>query len=203
MSTFSNGTYVVLFLCDLHLLNWFSPTFCPISRILTDVITLLYNCHILNWFNLTFCPSLEFWPTSLTLHTVYIFSISLFSLFLNLRSAGTQCHLPFPSLLLHFFPSAPTVAPRKVDGASARPGALAEGWRRNVGNRRLIRYEFILVRIGVESWNDWWHWCVREAPGKAKRTSEAFAVNRSIIDRRSETETKDIMRWEGGRIWCP
>jgi hypothetical protein len=36
------------------------------------------------------------------------------------------------------------------------------------------------------------------ASGKAKGASERFAVNQSIIDRRSETETKDIMRWEDG-----
>jgi hypothetical protein len=37
------------------------------------------------------------------------------------------------------------------------------------------------------------------ASGKAKGASEGFAVNQSIIDRRLETEAKDIMRWEGGR----
>jgi hypothetical protein len=37
----------------------------------------------------------------------------------------------------------------------------------------------------------------------AKGTSEGFAVNQSIIDRCSETETEDIMRWEGGRAWRP
>jgi hypothetical protein len=40
------------------------------------------------------------------------------------------------------------------------------------------------------------------ASGKAKRTSEAFVVNQSIVDRASETgtgtETEDIVRWEGG-----
>jgi hypothetical protein len=36
---------------------------------------------------------------------------------------------------------------------------------------------------------------------KVKSASEAFAVNQSIIDRRSETETEDILIWEGGRAW--
>jgi hypothetical protein len=40
------------------------------------------------------------------------------------------------------------------------------------------------------------------ASGKAKRTSIAFVANQSIVDRASETETEDIMRWEGGRAWC-
>jgi hypothetical protein len=35
------------------------------------------------------------------------------------------------------------------------------------------------------------------ASEKAKGASEGFVVNQSIIDRRSETETEDIMRWEG------
>jgi hypothetical protein len=41
------------------------------------------------------------------------------------------------------------------------------------------------------------------ASGKAKGTSEGFVVNQLIIDRVSEKETEDIMRWEGGRDWCP
>jgi hypothetical protein len=41
------------------------------------------------------------------------------------------------------------------------------------------------------------------ASGKAKGMAEAYIVNQSIIDRLSETETKDIMRWEGERDWCP
>jgi hypothetical protein len=36
------------------------------------------------------------------------------------------------------------------------------------------------------------------ASQKVKSGSEAFVVNQSIIDRRSETATEDIMRWEGG-----
>jgi hypothetical protein len=43
MSSFSNLTDVLLFLYDLHVLNWLSPAFCPITRILTDVVTLLYR----------------------------------------------------------------------------------------------------------------------------------------------------------------
>jgi hypothetical protein len=39
--------------------------------------------------------------------------------------------------------------------------------------------------------------------GKAKGASEGFVVNQSIVDTRLETETEDIMRWEGGRAWCP
>jgi hypothetical protein len=39
------------------------------------------------------------------------------------------------------------------------------------------------------------------ASEKAKGVSEGIAVNQSIIDRSSETETDDIMRWEGGRAW--
>jgi hypothetical protein len=39
------------------------------------------------------------------------------------------------------------------------------------------------------------------ASEQAKGTSDGFAVNQSIIDRPSETETEDIMRWEGGRAW--
>jgi hypothetical protein len=42
-----------------------------------------------------------------------------------------------------------------------------------------------------------------EASGKAKGASEGLLVNKSIVDRASETETEDIMRWEGGRPWCP
>jgi hypothetical protein len=38
--------------------------------------------------------------------------------------------------------------------------------------------------------------------GKAKGTSEGFTVNRSIVDRASETEAKEIMRREGGRAWA-
>jgi hypothetical protein len=34
---------------------------------------------------------------------------------------------------------------------------------------------------------------------KAKSASEGLAVNQSIIDRRSERETEDIMIWESGR----
>jgi hypothetical protein len=37
------------------------------------------------------------------------------------------------------------------------------------------------------------------ASEKAKGMSEAFAVNQSSVDRRSERETEDIMRWEGDR----
>jgi hypothetical protein len=44
-----------------------------------------------------------------------------------------------------------------------------------------------------------------EASEKAEGTSEGFAVNQSIIDRHSktetETETEDMMRWDGGRAW--
>jgi hypothetical protein len=32
--------------------------------------------------------------------------------------------------------------------------------------------------------------------------SEGLIVNKSIIDRPSETETDDIMRWEGGKAWA-
>jgi hypothetical protein len=39
------------------------------------------------------------------------------------------------------------------------------------------------------------------ASGKAKGASEGFVVGQSVVDRRSETETEDIMRWEGGRAW--
>jgi hypothetical protein len=39
------------------------------------------------------------------------------------------------------------------------------------------------------------------ASGKAKGTSEGFVVNQSIIDRPSETEKEDIIRWKGGRAW--
>jgi hypothetical protein len=39
------------------------------------------------------------------------------------------------------------------------------------------------------------------ASGKARGASEGFAVDQSIIDLRSETETEDVMRWEGGRAW--
>jgi hypothetical protein len=35
--------------------------------------------------------------------------------------------------------------------------------------------------------------------GKAKGASEAFAVKQPIVDRHSETETDDILRWESGR----
>jgi hypothetical protein len=41
------------------------------------------------------------------------------------------------------------------------------------------------------------------ASGKAKGASEGFAVSQSIIDRASETKTKDIMRWEGNGAWGP
>jgi hypothetical protein len=40
-----------------------------------------------------------------------------------------------------------------------------------------------------------------EASRKAKGASEAFDVNQSIVDRATETETEDIMRWEGGIAW--
>jgi hypothetical protein len=33
---------------------------------------------------------------------------------------------------------------------------------------------------------------------KAKSAPDAFVVNQSIVDRASETETEDILRWEGG-----
>jgi hypothetical protein len=36
------------------------------------------------------------------------------------------------------------------------------------------------------------------ASEKAKGVSEGFAVNQSIVDRPSETEKEDIMRWELG-----
>jgi hypothetical protein len=39
------------------------------------------------------------------------------------------------------------------------------------------------------------------ASEKAKDASEGFAVNQSVVDRRLETETEDMMRWEGGRAW--
>jgi hypothetical protein len=38
------------------------------------------------------------------------------------------------------------------------------------------------------------------ASGKAKDASEGFIVNQSIIDRASETETEDIMRWNSEKI---
>jgi hypothetical protein len=41
-----------------------------------------------------------------------------------------------------------------------------------------------------------------EASEKEKGASEGFVVDQSIIDRPSETETEDIMRWEGGRAWA-
>jgi hypothetical protein len=45
--------------------------------------------------------------------------------------------------------------------------------------------------------------CVRVgASEKAKGTSKAFVVNHSIIDRASEIETEDIMRWEDSRAWA-
>jgi hypothetical protein len=47
----------------------------------------------------------------------------------------------------------------------------------------------IIVRVG--------------ASGKAKGTSEGFVVNQLIIDRPSETETEDIIRWESGRAYWP
>jgi hypothetical protein len=37
------------------------------------------------------------------------------------------------------------------------------------------------------------------ASEKAKGVSEGFAGNQSIVDRPSERETEDMMRWEGGR----
>jgi hypothetical protein len=43
---------------------------------------------------------------------------------------------------------------REVERACDRPGTLAERSRRNVGTQRAIRYEFILVRIGVGGSND-------------------------------------------------
>jgi hypothetical protein len=36
----------------------------------------------------------------------------------------------------------------------------------------------------------------------AKSASKAFVVNQSIIDRASETETEDILRWESERAWA-
>jgi hypothetical protein len=36
------------------------------------------------------------------------------------------------------------------------------------------------------------------ASQNAKSASEAFAVKQSIVDRHSETETEDILRWDGG-----
>jgi hypothetical protein len=41
------------------------------------------------------------------------------------------------------------------------------------------------------------------ASEKAKGASNRFIVNQSIVDGRSESETKDIMRWEGGRARGP
>jgi hypothetical protein len=41
------------------------------------------------------------------------------------------------------------------------------------------------------------------ASQKLKSASEAFVVNHSIFDRRSETETEDIMIWDGTRAWGP
>jgi hypothetical protein len=44
--------------------------------------------------------------------------------------------------------------------------------------------------------------CVRiGASEKAKGASEGFAVDQSIVNRPPETETEDMMRWEGGRAW--
>jgi hypothetical protein len=40
------------------------------------------------------------------------------------------------------------------------------------------------------------------ASGQVKGASEAFVINQSIIERRSETEKEDIMTWEGGRAWA-
>jgi hypothetical protein len=37
------------------------------------------------------------------------------------------------------------------------------------------------------------------ASEKVKSASEALIVNQSIIDRRSETEPEDFLRWERGR----
>jgi hypothetical protein len=39
------------------------------------------------------------------------------------------------------------------------------------------------------------------ASEKATGASEGFAVNQTIIDRCSETETEDITRGKGGKAW--
>jgi hypothetical protein len=36
---------------------------------------------------------------------------------------------------------------------------------------------------------------------KAKGASEGLAVHQSIIDRPSETEKEDILKWQGGGTW--
>jgi hypothetical protein len=122
MSAFSNLTDVVLFLCDLHLLNWFGPLF---ARSLESWPTSLrFHTIMISSIGLI-CPSLAFWPTSLILSMIYIFDLFIFTF--SPHSDRPALNAISASLRLPFCPSAPTIALTEVDRTCRGPGTLAEG----------------------------------------------------------------------------